>query len=65
MCQTNLPGINPKRGREHVKVYAEFMHGIQRLYQAAKQPSEGDYHEQRQVPTTMLISHVQRWNELN
>ena len=32
-------------GREYVKAYVEFIHYVERLYQAAKQPAKGHYHE--------------------
>jgi hypothetical protein len=32
-------------GREYVKAYVEFVHYVERLYQAAKRPAEGHYHE--------------------
>ncbi len=39
-------GINDvEGGREYVKAYVTFIHYVERLYQAAKQPAEGHHHE--------------------
>ena len=32
-------------GREYVKSYVEFIHYVERLYEAAKNPAEGHFHE--------------------
>ena len=36
---------NVETGREYVKAYVEFIHYVERLYQAATKPAEGHFHE--------------------
>lgn len=36
-------------GREYVKVYVQFIHYVERLYQAVSKPAEGHYHEAEQL----------------
>jgi hypothetical protein len=45
MAKKNFKKDDVAAGREYVKTYVEFIHYIERLYQAAKQPAEGHYHE--------------------
>jgi hypothetical protein len=45
MARKNFKNDDLEAGREYVKAYVEFIHYVERLYQAAKQPSEGHYHE--------------------
>lgn len=40
---------NVEAGREYVKAYVEFVHYIERLYEAAKNPAHGHYPEGEQV----------------
>ncbi len=40
---------NVQAGREYVKAYVEFVHYIERLYEAAKNPAHGHYPEGGQV----------------
>jgi len=35
-------------GRAYVKAYVECVHYVERIYQAAKAPAEGHYHENEQ-----------------
>jgi hypothetical protein len=45
MAKKNYKKDDIAAGREYVKAYVEFIHYVERLYQAAKQPAEGHYHE--------------------
>jgi hypothetical protein len=45
MAKKNFKIDDLKAGREYVKAYVEFIHYVERLYQAAKQPAEGHYHQ--------------------
>jgi hypothetical protein len=45
MAKQNFKKDDIAAGREYVKAYVEFIHYVERLYQAAKQPAEGHYHE--------------------
>jgi hypothetical protein len=49
MAKKNFESDNLEEGREYVKAYVEFIHYVERLYQAAKQPAEGHYHESEAV----------------
>ena len=44
-ARKNFKDDDIEAGRECVKAYVEFIHYVERLYQAATQPSEGHYHE--------------------
>ena len=45
MARKNFKKEDIASGREYVKAYVEFIHYVERLYQAAKQPAKGHYHE--------------------
>ncbi len=45
MAKKKFKDDDLKAGREYVKAYVEFIHYVERLYQAAKQPAEGHYHQ--------------------
>jgi hypothetical protein len=45
MAKKNFKNDGLEAGREYVKAYVEFIHYVERLYQAVKQPAEGHYHE--------------------
>ena len=45
MTKKNFKNDDVEAGREYVKAYVEFIHYVERLYQTAKQPAGGHYHE--------------------
>jgi hypothetical protein len=45
IAKKNFKNDDIEAGREYVKAYVEFIHFVERLYQAAKQPVEGHSHE--------------------
>lgn len=49
ISKKNFKSDDLEAGREYVKAYVEFIHYVERLYQAAKQPAERHYHESEHV----------------
>ena len=49
MAKKRFDANNVDAGREYVKAYVEFIHYVERLYQAAEKPAEGHFHEAEQV----------------
>lgn len=45
MAKKNFKGDDFAAGREYVKAYVEFIHFVERLYQAVNKPAEGHFHE--------------------
>ena len=45
----NVSHDDVEAGRAHVKAYVEFIHYVERLYESAKQPAEGHFHEADQA----------------
>jgi len=45
MAKRNFKNDDVEGGREYVKAYVEFIHYVERLYQSAKQPAHGHFHE--------------------
>jgi hypothetical protein len=48
MAKQTFKNDDVAAGRQYVKTYVEFIHYVERLYQAAKQPTEGHFHESPQ-----------------
>jgi len=45
MAKKKFKADDVEAGREYVKAYVEFIHYVERLYQAANTPTEGHFHE--------------------
>jgi hypothetical protein len=45
----NFRADDVESGRAYVKAYVEFIHYVERLYQAATKPAEGHFHETEQL----------------
>jgi len=45
MAKKNFDKNDVEAGREYVKAYVEFVHYVERIYQAAKNPAHGHYSE--------------------
>lgn len=49
MAKKNFNQDNVEAGREYVKAYVEFIHYVERLYEAAKKSAEGHFHESEET----------------
>ena len=49
MAKKKFDSNNVEAGREYVKAYVEFIHYVERIYQAASKPAQGHFHEAEQV----------------
>ncbi len=46
MAKKDFGAENVEAGREYVKAYVEFIHGVEGLFNAASTPAKGHYHEE-------------------
>ncbi|MEM2786610.1 MAG: DUF6448 family protein [Candidatus Nitrosotenuis sp.] len=51
MAKKNFKQDDVAAGREYVKAYVEFIHYVERLFQAASKSAEGHFHETEQAGT--------------
>jgi hypothetical protein len=49
VAKKNFDKNNIEAGREYVKAYVEFVHYVERIYQAAKNPAHGHYPENEEA----------------